>query len=222
MTATTGPSTPAPAAGRPGPAATAGLPPGPPPRPAPRASAPPGSPRRHNDASTTSRQEEGHASARTGGTATGAARTPPSRPASRPAAGRHAPTASEHRRTGTAAPPPADATRHSPQNPVPSPPGATSGTSQAAFPAVTAKRSREGRCHRLHSHGDAVHHLASREPAESPRSTPLTTQARPPMDSYSVVGHPPGVAAFLMSRSATVWGSSVPGSGSVRCAPPPG
>src|SRR5215469_12068928 len=47
----------------------------------------------------------------------------------------------------------------------------------------------EGRCHRLHGHGDAVHHPVSREPAESPRSTPLTTQAGPVVDTYNVAGH---------------------------------
>src|SRR5208282_417619 len=91
------------------------------------------------------------------------------------------------RRTGTAAPRPSDQTRYSPQNLVPLPPGATSGTVRRPSPQSLPGDHGEGRCHRLHGHGDAVHQPASREPAESPRTTPLTTQTQPAVDTYNVV-----------------------------------
>ena len=79
----------------------------------------------------------------------------------------HDPTAPAPRRTGSAAPRLPAATRHFPPDLVPSPPGATSGTTQAALPEVLAKRHHgKGRCHHRHSHGDAVHqplHPASPE-----------------------------------------------------------
>src|SRR5271165_6824478 len=104
-----------------------------------------------------------------------------------------APTSPVRTPMGTAAPRPADATRYSPQNLVPLPPGATSGTVRRPSPQSLPGDHGEGRCHRLHGHGDAVHQPASREPPESPRTTPLTTQTRPAVDTYNVVRHHTGV-----------------------------
>jgi hypothetical protein len=81
------------------------------------------------------------------GTATAAAGTPPSPPASRPPAGTHAPKGRAPRRTGTAAARPAGATRYFPQNPVPLPPGATSGTAGRPSPQSPPRDHGEGRSH---------------------------------------------------------------------------
>ena len=63
---------------------------------------------------------------------------------------------------------------------------ATSGTVRRPSPKSRPSDHGEGRSHRLHRHGNTVHHPASREPPESPRTTPLTTQAAPAVDTYNV------------------------------------
>ena len=119
-------------------------------------------------AATTGPQAKAHACARSGGNGSASARTPSSPPAPPPAAGPRMTPRRQHPAARAAQRPGCQPRLDTfPPDLVPSPPGATSGTTQAALPEVLAKRHHgKGRCHHRHSHGNAVHqplHPASPE-----------------------------------------------------------